>query len=504
MQQKSRRPPVKGGGFFGPSSNVSKSILSSSACLTTKGASQAKECPVLPLEKPPKREPPVERPTAFLFKGPMMQLGTSTEGMYGEISEAGIRAVAEQMCIFGLDEYSVVLDLGSGRGVPNVIFAHYTDIFSSIGIEKCEQAFTNCLTVVKTLLERELEAFKTNTMDKNHNFPKRGIAFANEDLSSYDHFEGVTHFYSFDAAMEGALINNMVYQFMNTHTAWFFASFHSDLCSRFGLEKAKMATKFSVNMTGSGEGRTCFIYLKNDWESIKKLSKEYLLHHIMQETDESPSTFQPASSLSLSQWEQPLHAEDLIKLTKAPLSTQIRWYSRLLNKTYYGVLTRSQKNKLWGSKLKERKQQSLARDKLLEMIANGKSPLLIKRHRKKLQSLIAASDSLHQRVDIRARVASSTLISPSPASSGKSASPPPSSMGSLRSTRQSTPLKAKAVAATKLKSPSSKVPLNAKLTPRTEKSFTELSDILNGVSLNLLFEPEADKSGGKSAALKVL
>ncbi|KAF8819482.1 hypothetical protein IE077_000957 [Cardiosporidium cionae] len=446
---------------------------------------------------------PVERPTAFLFKGPMMQLGTSTVGMYGEISEAGIRSVAEQMCNFGLDEYSVVLDLGSGRGVPNVIFAHYTNIFSSIGIEKCEQAFTNCLTVVKTLLERESEAFKTNSMDEHCHYPARGIAFANEDLSAFDHFEGVTHFYSFDAAMEGALINN---EYLH---AVLVLDFFCNLCSRFGLKKAIMSTKISVNMTGSGEGRTCFIYLKEDWESIKKKAKAFLLHRIMQKTDDSPSSFKPASSISLSQWyaqcralkkEQPLYAEDLIKLTKAPLSTQIRWYSRLLNKTFYGVLTRSQKNKLWGTKINERKRQSLARDKLLEMIANGKSPLLIKRYRKKLQSLIAASDSLHKRVGITAKAAPSTLIQPS--TSGKKAA---SITGSPVSTKQSTPLKEKGMAATKLKSPSSsKTPPNTKLTPRTEKSFTELSDILHGVSLNLIYETKADKSSGKSTTLKAL
>lgn len=65
----------------------------------------------------------------------------------------------------------------------------------SVGVQE-----TDAETEAKTGLDRDIqELFQAR--------PMRAVAFAHDDLSAFLDLEGVTHAYSFDAAMEGPLIN---------------------------------------------------------------------------------------------------------------------------------------------------------------------------------------------------------------------------------------------------------------------------------------------------------
>lgn len=86
----------------------------------------------------------------------------------------------------------------------------------SSGIEKCSQAFSLSLdTQRRVLIQEAADLFKkekikdatlgASLLQKNR--PARRVCFLNEDLSAFSSLQGVTHLYSFDAAMEGPLIN---------------------------------------------------------------------------------------------------------------------------------------------------------------------------------------------------------------------------------------------------------------------------------------------------------
>ena len=96
------------------------------------------------------------------------------------------------------------------------------------GIEKCPQAFGLSLETHRCILLREAfeylrskeglagtpcsseekkEVSKGELRELFETRPKRAVAFSHDDLSAFVDLEGVTHAYSFDAAMEGPLIN---------------------------------------------------------------------------------------------------------------------------------------------------------------------------------------------------------------------------------------------------------------------------------------------------------
>ncbi|UKK01089.1 hypothetical protein MACK_001902 [Theileria orientalis] len=408
---------------------------------------------------------------SFLFRGPTNDIITSTVGMYGEIAYSSLKVVCKKMVEFGLDEKSVLLDLGSGRGVPNFVFASDAKIFSSIGIEKCPLAYMNSVNNICTFIARDIKGIRTEIeespsrslsdlsecgssdgegskkgyktlasstdyapsspertnsdcsdmsistqreedeynigmFNENTETPKRflrapkmpheieleelqqgldefknkqsslPIAFVNEDIIAYDSFEGVTHFYSFDIAMERALINNMVYQFMNTSTAYVFGSFISDLMVSFGLKDCFLGAKVPCRMYGSNEGKTCYIYVKNNWKKIKAkadakiqrvlgVSKKVKKARKRKNTSKQEVTVANLKKLTfdVNNFSQPYKAMDIIKLSKLPLYHQYMWYLRKLDKFYTRSVTRSYSDNLKESLASER-------DSLIERIAH--------------------------------------------------------------------------------------------------------------------------------------
>ncbi|XP_955360.1 uncharacterized protein TA17620 [Theileria annulata] len=416
---------------------------------------------------------------SFLFRGACNNIGTSTVGMYGEISHSSLKVVCKKLVEYGLDEKSVVLDLGSGRGVPNFVFAADANTFSSIGVEKCPIAYLNsinniCISICKdiqkirskldfesevsttdkniyncckgtpsrtfgsetdcstascsscgdslspnanvikeeedyeysvnTQLEPDDQEFNeysetpskflkspesnifntvnatlsgdNNGLDVENQDLKRGLeefktkspslplAFVNEDIIAYDSFEGVTHFYSFDIAMERALISNMVYQFKNTSTAYVFASFISDLLTTFDLTGCFLAAKIPCRMAGSGEGKTCYVYVKNDWKDIKKRADSKLLKLFQSKAPK----FNSVEKFNVNNYDEPYSSLDMIKLSKMSLYYQYKWYLKRLGKFYKPFTTRSH-----SSAINVREKLSTERDLLIEQIAHSNS-----------------------------------------------------------------------------------------------------------------------------------
>ncbi|BAM40947.1 conserved hypothetical protein [Theileria orientalis strain Shintoku] len=409
---------------------------------------------------------------SFLFRGPTNDIITSTVGMYGEIAHSSLKVVCKKMVEFGLDEKSVLLDLGSGRGVPNFVFASDANIFSSIGIEKCPLAYMNSVNNICAFIARDIKGIRTEieetpsrslsdlsecstssdgegsrkscktlssstdyapsspgktnsdysdmsistqleedeynvgVFNENAETPKRflrapkmpnevdleelqqgleqfknkqsslPIAFVNEDIIAYDAFEGVTHFYSFDIAMERALINNMVYQFMNTSTAYVFGSFISDLMVSFGLKDCFLGAKVPCRMYGSNEGKTCYIYVKNNWRKIKAKADAKIKRALgpqkkvkkprkKKATNKQDSAVASLKKLTfdVNNFSQPYRAMDIIKLSKLPLYHQYSWYLSKLDKFYSRSVTRSYSDNLKESLASER-------DALIEQIAH--------------------------------------------------------------------------------------------------------------------------------------
>ncbi|KAL8455919.1 hypothetical protein Emag_000293 [Eimeria magna] len=211
------------------------------------------------------------------------------------------------------------------------------------GIEKCPQAFGLSLETQRLLLLREtsdrLRSFRVPT-DSNEGSsggltspaeagdpipletvrelfgarPRRAVAFAHDDLSAFADLEGVTHAYSFDAAMEGPLINQQPQASSDaarqsgvqlwarqtvlrqrhspmvcirrallnfTHTLSPLC-LRADLISRFDLKGADIKCQISSNMWVSSEGRTAYVYVKTDWKQRQQMHRRWLSENILQ------------------------------------------------------------------------------------------------------------------------------------------------------------------------------------------------------------------------------
>lgn len=227
--------------------------------------------------------------TSFLWRGVNVDLGSSDEGMYGETREKGLRNIFHKMSNYGFDETAVLLDIGSGRGVPNIVASYQNLPFSSVGVELDEKAYYLSLSNLLYVLENDLNIKNANILKENVSinehpdslkkktiFPKNRIGFFKADATSLDTFEPVTHVYSFDAAMPIWMVKKFVDLFNISKTTYCYVSYRKDLVETLGLD-GKKTHGISTQMMGSGEGRMCWLYLKDDWEKIKIFSKKYII-----------------------------------------------------------------------------------------------------------------------------------------------------------------------------------------------------------------------------------
>ncbi|KAK6588099.1 hypothetical protein RS030_7978 [Cryptosporidium xiaoi] len=221
---------------------------------------------------------------SFLWKGVNVNLGSSDEGMYGETREKSLRTVFKIMSKYGLDEHSILFDIGSGRGAPNIVASFQNQIFSSIGIELDKNPYylslsnvmhtlENCENSIKT--ENSKVNLKNNTKETGNEpdliYPKNRIGFIRGDATTLNSFEPVTHIYSFDAAMPVWMVKRFVDLFNKSRTTYCYLSYRKDLIEVLDLDGIRVHG-ISTQMMGSGEGRMCWLYLKNNWKEIRKFS----------------------------------------------------------------------------------------------------------------------------------------------------------------------------------------------------------------------------------------
>lgn len=221
---------------------------------------------------------------SFLWRGVNVDLGTSDEGMYGEIREKGLKKIFSKMSKYGMDKSSILLDIGSGRGVPNIVASFQNNLFSSIGIELDENAFFLSLSNHLHILESSEEKIENsdhgcsnNQSTSTHSETNRkpNIGFFKGDATSLETFEPVTHIYSFDAAMPVWMVKRFANLFNMSNTTYCYASYRKDLIETLGL-KAERVHGISTQMTGSGEGRMCWLYLKSNWKEIRDHARLYI------------------------------------------------------------------------------------------------------------------------------------------------------------------------------------------------------------------------------------
>ncbi|KAH8739470.1 hypothetical protein FG386_000442 [Cryptosporidium ryanae] len=225
---------------------------------------------------------------SFLWKGVNVNLGSSDEGMYGETREKSLRTIFKIMSKYGLDENSIFCDIGSGRGAPSIVASFQNQIFSSIGIELDENPYYLSLSNVMHTLENYENLLKTEIskviIENNRKearykqdliYPKNRIGFIRGDATVLNSFEPVTHIYSFDAAMPIWMVKKFVDLFNASKTTYCYLSYRKDLVEVLNLDGTRIHG-ISTQMMGSGEGRMCWLYLKKNWEEIRKFSIDHI------------------------------------------------------------------------------------------------------------------------------------------------------------------------------------------------------------------------------------
>ncbi|KAL7069156.1 hypothetical protein ACR3K2_04130 [Cryptosporidium serpentis] len=307
--------------------------------------------------------------TSFLWKGVNVDLGSSDEGMYGEIREKSLRNVFRIMSKYGMDENSILLDIGSGRGVPNIVASYQLGIFSSIGIELDEKAYCLSLSNVLYTLDNQIQKYTEYSMENNANnnnkaklnetqeknvrsrgnnnlefneiFLKekthkhkdnsatnfeeklrRRIGFFRGDATSLDKIEPVSHIYSFDAAIPAWMVKKFVDLFNESTTSFCYVSYKKDLIESLGLKGIKLSG-ISTQMAGSGEGRMCWLYVKENWQNIKKkcdfLIKEKYLTKVV---------------LSINKLSNVRNLEGIVQVTCLDINKQKQLINDTLNEWY--------------------------------------------------------------------------------------------------------------------------------------------------------------------------
>ncbi|CEM08387.1 unnamed protein product [Vitrella brassicaformis CCMP3155] len=207
-----------------------------------------------------------------LFRSNSALIMTSDEGMYGENSEQSLLALFS--CLkdkYHLGRNSVVLDIGSGRGVPNIVAACHFDVAASLGVEMDSNSYHLALRNQLHVLENAQKLLEEFGEDPSASPPAARLGFLHLDATLLTSFKPTTHIYSFDCAMPGFLVDRFVKVFNRTETAFIFASYRSDLVSLFSLA-GELVDRIPMTMLGSGERHTIYIYRKHDWKRHLALS----------------------------------------------------------------------------------------------------------------------------------------------------------------------------------------------------------------------------------------
>ncbi|KAF4752383.1 hypothetical protein FOZ62_027186, partial [Perkinsus olseni] len=231
----------------------------------------------------------------YLWRGEYNTIATSSMSTYGENTRGSmLKLFAILKADYGLDNSSVFLDIGSGRGIPSLLAALIVPgIKASLGVEFDKNVyFLSLLHHFETLQEvHGLGSGATATgrgsghVHQSYQFlPGRplqestptqseaapplvlntqplNIYFKLMNGADLTQFDPVTHIYSFDLAMPPNFIAQFVHLFNQSVTCRVYVSYRSDLVSSFGL-KATICEKVLMTMTTSSEDHTAYVYVR--------------------------------------------------------------------------------------------------------------------------------------------------------------------------------------------------------------------------------------------------
>ncbi|KAF4674742.1 hypothetical protein FOL47_008792 [Perkinsus chesapeaki] len=261
--------------------NGTEDSLSSSPTPSSESSSSEASC--CPSPSPSESTASICSNTGFLdylWRGEYNTIATSSMSTYGENTRGSMLKLFNVLkADYGLDNTSVFLDIGSGRGIPSLLAALIVPgIKASLGVEFDKNVyFLSLLHHFETLQEVHGLGSGTNgrstgnestpptqsemTTSLTLNTQPLNIHFKLMNAAHLTQFEPVTHIYTFDLAMPPDYIAHFVKLFNQSTTCRVYVSYRSDLVSSFGM-KATLCEKILMTMTTSSEDHTAYVYVR--------------------------------------------------------------------------------------------------------------------------------------------------------------------------------------------------------------------------------------------------
>jgi len=211
---------------------------------------------------------------------PMSVGGIKSAGAYGEVSFNSCHHLMTVLMVFyglgsGCDTDSCFIDIGSGRGVPATVAAMYG--VPSIGVEIDPIIFQSCCGMLIGLFKEYLSEFfnrvQLNGDPKSITLPNSlPLSIVCEDINKISTLDPVTHVFSFDIAMPNYTTERLIRLFNCSNSVKCFITFRQD-ATIYQIE-AEPIDAVRLNMAGSGEVHTAFVYVK--WSYLTKLPSDVL------------------------------------------------------------------------------------------------------------------------------------------------------------------------------------------------------------------------------------
>ena len=189
----------------------------------------------------------------------------------GELSKPSMQKTVDVMVKYQeLNEKSVVIDLGSGRGMPDFHFAQ-CGVALSVGIEIESPRY---LLSVANLHKVLMEANK-NKLDIGTN-----CYFVHADIEQITSLYGVTHCYSFCKGMQEKTYRSIADVFNRSGVKYYACFQNEDKMKFYGFKVRKLyemdhnmsgyneSHKKTVKMSGSGQQHTVYFYIRSEEATI--------------------------------------------------------------------------------------------------------------------------------------------------------------------------------------------------------------------------------------------
>ena len=179
--------------------------------------------------------------------------GAST-GCYGDVTKASLQRLFNRLVALDLirSNETTFLDIGSGMGLPTIHFGTLFDCLS-IGIELEYPLWLVSQYHIKKVYKRSALEGRTQPP----------VSFVLASITSAQTFNGFSLIYSFDILFCDVLLKQIA-EIFNRHSMSRVAyiSYHNpNKLSSVGFEGLQLLGTQHMDMTGSGESKTAYIYV---------------------------------------------------------------------------------------------------------------------------------------------------------------------------------------------------------------------------------------------------